>query len=353
MAINKSEKRLPARENNGRITVPCALCGNTKLEIYTTARSPDVSSEVFCIARCVSCGLLFVNPRPPDDNLINYYPADYHSYHFSAPKLFLPQKTTGGVSWKTRFKEILLRQCYAYPTPNPSLLHAAMEPFLRLAAHRFAFFPRHVPNGRLLEVGCGTGSYLRILRELGWQVKGVEVHPEASRFAREALGLDVFTGNLTEAKLPASSFDAAALFHVLEHLPNPTQALHELRRLLKPGGSIYVAVPNVRTLEARFFKSYYMGWEAPRHLYHFSPKTLGRMLQAAGFSVTAVRFDLFSNGRYAALSLRNIAMARNWRVKRFMGNGFLRCVQTLYFFPGLLLAACGFGACFIVRAQKI
>jgi SAM-dependent methyltransferase len=305
--------------------------------------------------RCKSCGLIFTNPRPNAKDLIRYYQENYSPYKFSIPKQFLPRKPDGSAPWKTRAKEIILHECYGYPvSPDTSTFWKGFGLLLRILTHRLAFFPRYVQGGRLLEVGCSTGHYLHLVHELGWTVKGIEFHPESSCFARETLGLDVFTGELLDAQLPESSFDAVILFHVLEHLPNPMEVLYELYRLLKPGGSLYIAVPNINAFEARVFGSYYGGLEVPRHLYHFSPKTLSQMLEKVGFTVHQTRFDLFNNSLDVALSVKNRAQKKGWKlVNHLLNEKGMSILRALYAPIGIMLAACGFGTRFIISAKKI
>jgi SAM-dependent methyltransferase len=141
----------------------------------------------------------------------------------------------------------------------------------------FGFVPTR-RGGRVLDVGCGTGSHLDAARRLGWEAYGVEISPAASQIARETLGLAVVTGALEDAGYPDAHFDVVSLFHVLEHLPDPVGTLREVARVLRPGGLALLAVPNHRSLAAFAFRSRWFPWEVPRHLYHFSPASLAALL---------------------------------------------------------------------------
>ena len=337
-----------------RTAAACALCPDSRLEAYLEVSDPEISPERFAIVRCASCGLFFANPRPPAEELIHYYPENYSPYAFAAPKDFLPQDLYGRDSWKARFKRALLRRCYGYPVdPAPSAAWALAMPLLRVAAHGFARFPRFVRGGRLLEVGCSTGAWLSLCRGLGWKVAGVELNAKAAEFARKRLGIEVFTGELARAKLPDSSFDAVALSHVLEHLPDPLSALREVRRVTKPGGSLYLSVPNLAALEPRVFGRYWDAWEVPRHLYHFTPSTLRRIVERAGFELLDLRGELFNNGLDVGLSLRLLARARGWkRVERALSNRAVRIVAAFYSPLGVPLAALGLGTRLLLHAKK-
>ena len=330
---------------------PCAVCGAADDKTFLDVRDLDVSPEVFRVARCQQCGLLYLNPRPAVEDLLRYYPKDYHAYEYSAPKPFLGDRAR---TWRTTLKAAVLRWRYGYPLqPEPSALWMVLRPCLRLLAHWLMFFPNYVPKGSLLEVGCSTGAALSAYRELGWKVRGVEFHPDASLFARERLGLDVSTGTLAQARLPDEAFDVAILTHVLEHLPDPLETLRELRRTLKPGGSLYLAVPNLSALEPRVFGRHF-AWEIPRHLYYFTPKTLGALLDKAGFEVRETQFELFGNSIDFSMSVRNVAAARGWTsVERILrGQGFSALVKA-YAPVGAVLALAGFGTRFRIRAEKL
>ena len=144
-------------------------------------------------------------------------------------------------------------------------------------------------RGRLLDVGCGNGRFLAQMRKLGWEVVGVEPDPEAVRIAKERFGLEVFQGTLEEAGFPDNSFDAITMNHVIEHVPDPIRLLAECRRVLKPGGKLVVVTPNIWSLGRRLFGEHWRGWEVPRHLFLFSPKSLRTCAERAGLVVQNLR----------------------------------------------------------------
>jgi SAM-dependent methyltransferase len=151
----------------------------------------------------------------------------------------------------------------------------------------------------VLDIGCGRGLLLNELRKLGWRVIGTELSDGAARFARESLGLDVRVGGAGRLGLEEGSFDAVVLWHVLELVEDPAHLLHEVARLVRPGGFVLVAVPNFGSIEARLWKAGWFHLDIPRHLSHFTPETLSRMLAAAGFtwergSYFSPEYDYFS-----------------------------------------------------------
>ena len=150
------------------------------------------------------------------------------------------------------------------------------------------------PPGRLLDVGCGDGRRLALLRTRGWQVEGQEVDPQAAARAR-ASGLTVHVGPLEALALPGQQFDAVTLNHVVEHLPNPASTLRECCRLVRQGGQLVAITPNARSLGHEVFGGSWRGLEPPRHLHVFTPRALARLARSAGFS----RVDVETTGANA------------------------------------------------------
>jgi SAM-dependent methyltransferase len=145
------------------------------------------------------------------------------------------------------------------------------------------------PPGRLLDVGCGDGLFLVRMRELGWEVQGIEPDRAAASVAQSVHGLPVLTSAIEEASLAESSFDVITLGHVIEHVYDPVAVLRRCGRLLKPGGTLVVVTPNARSLGARWYSSWWRGWEIPRHLYVFSPDTLQESAERSGLEIDGLR----------------------------------------------------------------
>jgi len=145
-----------------------------------------------------------------------------------------------------------------------------------------------VPRGKLLDVGCGSGLWLILMRELGWEVEGVDFDQISVNLAREH-GLKVHQGALAEQNFGSDSFNAITLNHVIEHVPDPAQTLTECARILKPGGQLIVATPNASALAHRVLGRNWRGLEPPRHLHLFSPASMQSLLNKAGFRNASVQ----------------------------------------------------------------
>jgi ubiquinone/menaquinone biosynthesis C-methylase UbiE len=147
------------------------------------------------------------------------------------------------------------------------------------------------PNGKLLDVGCGEGLFLKLAQKIGWQVSGTEVSSYASKFASNILGAEIFCGQLHQRHFADNSFDVVTMWHVLEHVKDPKGYLREIYRIMKPGGLLVLAVPNVnnfvmqsayRVMRHRKLKLFSIN-DKEVHLYHFSTKTIGAYYDRTGF----------------------------------------------------------------------
>jgi SAM-dependent methyltransferase len=135
----------------------------------------------------------------------------------------------------------------------------------------------------MLDVGCGNGAFLAQMRDYGWNVVGLDFDPNAVAAAR-TIGIEATCGALEMSTYPPESFDAVCLNHVIEHLYNPVETLHICRQILKPGGYLYVATPNIKSAGHARHQQFWRGLEPPRHLTLFSPDALTHAFELAGFN---------------------------------------------------------------------
>ncbi len=216
---------------------------------------------------CSACGLYWLTPRP--ENLSQTY-ITYYTHNKSDDS----EASLKGTIRST--KKCVAAAAFGYP----DILNHKWERIfgrllswigpLREVGGRSVMWLRGEQRGRLLDVGCGEGSFLANMQTLGWQVTGVEPDSDAARNAREQTGLhDVRSGSLEDVQLEQNSFDAVTLVHVLEHLPDPAQTLRQCWLLLRRGGQLVITTPNAKSLGRKLFKKDWRGWEPPRHLFLF------------------------------------------------------------------------------------
>lgn len=271
------------REENAIRTIArpdCYVCGRPGNVLYA-----DLSDRLFAtpgqwtLKRCRkwNCGMLWLDPAPhPKDLGIAYETYYTHSAAVAEPLLDAPH---------TSIRNGYLAARYGYPDPSGDRGQAYRiwrRPVWQAALDFDVFYLRHMPAGRLLEIGCGNGSKLNQMQKLGWIVEGVDFDPGAVAAAGE-IGLSVRLGTVEDQTYPDASFDAVAMSHVIEHLPDPLATLAECRRILKPGGTLVSVTPNARSLGHRLFTVNWRGLEPPRHLQIFTPRALRQLAATAGF----------------------------------------------------------------------
>jgi SAM-dependent methyltransferase len=267
----------------------CPLCHSSKAKLlfWNSDRLYRFAGK-FGTLRCQDCGLIRLSPRPSKEQLANFYPSDYYSYQ--AP--INPDETHFAESLKARIRNKgrnMYLASLAYPVEQTAvwqrLLPGAITNYIY---KRFGFgyqFPRYVSNGAALEVGCGSATYLNFLKRYGWQVTGVDLSPYAARAAKEHFDIDVFVGELQDAPFSKDQFDYILMSHVVEHFTNPLESMKKIREILKPGGIAYIEVPNAESFESEKSGQFWYGWDAPRHLFMFTPSTLGKLLSQSGLKV--------------------------------------------------------------------
>ena len=165
-----------------------------------------------------------------------------------------------------------------------------------MATRRANFLARQLPSGgRVLEIGCGRGILLETLVNRGFEVHGVELHEQAFQGIDPRVKQHV-SETLSDLHFPAGHFDEVIIWHVLEHLPDPRGTVREIRRILKPGGVMVVAVPNFASWQSRWSKNAWFHLDLPRHLFHFPVESLKRLITREGLHCTGTHhFSLRQN----------------------------------------------------------
>jgi SAM-dependent methyltransferase len=236
-------------------TVNCALCGSIKATPVWVQRDLLLkrANVTATLVKCDRCGLVYQNPRPTFAEMGEHYPPEYEPYEASPGERG---------SW-------LMRRAVQYG------IEKRCRPIIT-----------RKKGGRLLDVGCASGTFLRGMQKYpGWELGGVEVNAQVAQLASQRYGLNVFAGTLEQAAFPDNYFDVVTLWDVVEHLHNPAASLREIWRILKPDGLLLFRVPNGDSWDAKAFGACWAGLDVPRHLYVFSRGTLSALLEANGFHI--------------------------------------------------------------------
>jgi ubiquinone/menaquinone biosynthesis C-methylase UbiE len=227
----------------------------SQVEDYT------VSHQKFDLQYDSRFDLLHTFPQPPASELDKYYESDDYISHTDSKR-----------SWFEK----------AYHMVKKRALNQKVQ-----------LLEKHQPNkGNLLDMGCGTGDFLQVAQQAGWQVQGIEPNEKAQKIAASK-GATLISGTPAAAD---QTFDAITLWHVLEHLPNLELQIKVLKRILKPTGTLLIAVPNYKSFDAGYYKQFWAAYDVPRHLWHFSKTSIDRLVEQEGMKVVSVRpmkFDSF------------------------------------------------------------
>ena len=234
--------------------VPCPLCGDE-------ADRPVLQWRTRRMVRCLGCDLLYRNPQPTASEVCTSYSAERTS-----------------LEWEERV--------------------AARR------SHQFRRFFDRLPGppGRLLDIGCGYGLFLKIAHECGWDAVGVDLDPKGIAYAKERLQVDAFLGDPGDVDFPDGSFDLVTLWNVVECVPDPVELLRQARRVLKGGGTVFIRTQNEVWQRFSFRLTSLLprlGWKSVFeklpfatfvfHMSSFSRSTLRRLIEQAGFEPLSIR----------------------------------------------------------------
>lgn len=232
----------------------CPICENSYNVPVLTGHSMDnLLEQAFHVTRCSNCGLLITDPRPAPSSIGIFYEGGFY------------EKEEGQ-----------LKKTVVNPVMN--------------VLHKFRF--RHVkkvsPKGRLLDVGCGKGKFVNTVAGQGWEAWGIEPSKRSLSYAKSEGGARIYGGRFEDVELPEKYFDVITMWHTLEHFYDPVQTLRQAGEKLKDNGYIVIRVPNSDSWDFRIGKEKWFHLDLPRHLYHFTPETMKKLLEKAGYQVVSM-----------------------------------------------------------------
>lgn len=251
---------------NSDKTISDFVANKTPNSIYLKVKDHSVSGEDFELIYNSELDLLETRPQPDLEKLPDYYKSEDYISHTDA-------------------KRNLFENVYHL------VRRRALKQKLKLIN---AFTSTHDGSNHrmLLDVGCGTGDFLSIAKQNYWNVFGIEPNEQARDIANKKTDNSVY--NIEELlNFEANSFDAITLWHVLEHLPNLNEHLGIFKKLLKPNGTLIIAVPNYKSYDAKHYKQYWAAFDVPRHLWHFSKTAIQKLVSRESMTVIKIKPMLF------------------------------------------------------------
>ena len=310
----------------------CLVCGESGFTPLFTAsdRLYRTTARQFAVIRCSACGLIRLDPQPQPDELRRYYPENYW---------FAPDRSAAS-RWEEAYRCLVLRDHVAF-----------VSRALR----------RSTARGPVLDIGCGGGLFLGMMRQRGFRVTGLDFSPEAAAIAWHRQQVPAVCGMLENSPLRPRVFACVTMFHVLEHLYDPRVYLIAAHQLLVPDGRLVVQVPNAACWQFRLLGRRWNGTDVPRHLFDFRDADLERLVESCGFEVVRRKhFSLRDNPAGLASSLAPALDPMARRVRRVPEGSAVRLAKDLAYFAlvvasipfTLVEAACHAGSTIMIEARK-
>ncbi len=249
----------------------CPVCKNEDISFTIKAQDHTVSFEEFEIWQCNACSLRFTQAAPDEKEIGKYYKSENYISHSNTNKGFI-----NSLYHKVRRRTLLSKKKLIEKYTN-------------------------VKHGKIMDAGCGTGSFLHTMKTAGWQITGLEPDESARIKAKELYDLEVHPAEML-FKETAETYDAITMWHVLEHVHELHNYINQLKILLKPNGRLFIAVPNYTCYDQQVYKSFWAAYDVPRHLYHFSPDAMICLLMEHQLKLKTIKPMLFDSFYVSMLS---------------------------------------------------
>ncbi len=244
---------------------PCPVCKSEQVHFVLKVLDHTVSHEFFEIWECNHCSLRFTRNVPSNEDIGRYYESEDYISHSNTRRGFVN-----------------------------TLYHRVRNHTLSLK-YNLILSATGLKQGNHLDIGAGTGAFVQYMNRKGWQSQGIEPDAKARQVALSDHNTKLLPAD-SFPSLPLASFDAISLWHVLEHVHGLQLYLEHMKKLLKPSGKLFIAVPNYTSYDGLKYKENWAAYDVPRHLYHFSPGSMKYLLDASGLKLTRVEpmwFDSF------------------------------------------------------------
>lgn len=240
----------------GLIFKKCPLCDSENIELVLETKDFSVSQESFEVFECKNCDFGFTQNQPIQDEIGKYYQFEDYISHTDTNKGLVNK-----------------------------LYHFARNFMLN---KKYRLIKRYKKPGSLLDIGSGTGYFLNYMKNKSWEVKGVEQEESARFYSEEKFGLKVFPAEKIYF-LSEHQFDLITMWHVLEHVHDLNGYMNIIQNNLKDDGCLILALPNKNSFDAKFYKKYWAAYDVPRHIWHFSPKSVKQTAEKYGMKVHKIK----------------------------------------------------------------
>lgn len=266
----------------------CPWCESDKAQVHLKLKDEFLTKEEFQIYECLNCGLLYTTPRPTSDKLGDYYKSEDYYSHQENNKGFIPR---------------------IYETVKKVNLN-----------NKTKIATKGLEKGRMLDIGCGVGDFIHEMERKGWMCTGIEPSDEAKAIARKKIKAAIFNPQEIYS-LENGSFELITMWHVLEHVDDLKEEIDQLRRLLKKGGRLVLALPNFKSADAQYYKEYWAAYDVPRHLNHFCKDSINNIFKTTEFRL--IKTDKLTWDAFYISFLSEKYKNHNWPLLRGIYRGWI------------------------------
>ncbi len=275
----------------------CPLCNSADFHQTLSVKDYTVSSENFDVMHCNNCDNRFTQDIASETEIGKYYQSENYISHSDTKKGFI------------------------------SKIYHSVRNITLVSKRKLIEKNIKQQKGKLLDIGAGTGAFANAMTQAGWTVAALEPDEDATRKAKENYQIELQpTTQLFD--FSARQFDAITMWHVLEHVHDVHGYLDQFKKILKPEGKVFIAVPNYTSFDATYYQQYWAGYDVPRHLYHFSPHGMKRLAQQHDFFVIKTKPMWFDSVYVSMLSEQYKNGHSNFIKALFIG--FLSNIQAIF-----------------------
>jgi SAM-dependent methyltransferase len=259
----------------------CPVCNATNIHPVLKVKDHHVSGETFDIWECNDCGLRFTQDVPDENAIARYYQSEDYISHTETSKGLINR------------------------------LYLLVRKRTLKKKRRMVSAITGLKKGKILDLGSGTGAFVNEMSKNGWEVIGLEPSDNARNLAKQVYNVDL-RNNDALFSLASNSFDAITLWHVLEHVHKLHVTVQQLKDLLMQNGKLIIAVPNYTSQDAKIYKESWAAYDPPRHLYHFSPRSMQILAEKNGMKIVHYKPMWFDSFYISLLSSKYKTGKANW-----------------------------------------